>query len=102
MRVCVVNIMPLKQETELQLCRMLARAQVPVQVTWCVPDAYAGKNSAPGHIQKYYSRLSEVLSGLDADPGRFDAFIVVHGTDTMAYTASAVSFCNDASRARSS
>ena len=76
MRVCVVNIMPLKQETELQLCRMLARAQVPVDVTWCVPDAYAGKNSAPGHIQKYYSRLSEVLSGLDADPGRFDAFIV--------------------------
>lgn len=33
----------------------------------------------------------EIAKELDAQRPRFDAFIVVHGTDTMAYTASALS-----------
>ena len=57
---------------ELQLCRMLGRVSCPIEVTWCVPDNYAGKNSTPGHLEKFYRRLSQITCLSNA----FDAFIV--------------------------
>ena len=69
-RVCVLNLMPLKESTELQLCRMLGRSAAAVEVTWCVPDNYSGKNSAPGYLDKFYKRFSQIKGD------RFDGFIV--------------------------
>jgi len=68
--VCILNLMPLKEDTELQLCRMLGRASSPIKVTWCVPDNYVGKNSAPGYLDKFYKRFSQIKGE------RFDGFIV--------------------------
>src|SRR5882762_6488698 len=34
----------------------------------------------------------ELASRIDADMDNYDGFVIVHGTDTMAYTASALAF----------
>jgi homoserine O-succinyltransferase len=69
LRVCVLNLMPLKEPTELQLCRMLGRSSVPIDITWCVPDDYSGKNSAPGYLDRFYKRFSQIKSE------KFDGFV---------------------------
>lgn len=38
------------------------------------------------------SHWNAIIKSLDANWARFDAFVVLHGTDTLAYTASAMSF----------
>ena len=70
LRVCILNLMPLKEATELQLSRMLARSPVHIEVTWCVPDNYSGKNSAPGYLDTFYRRFSQIKQV------KFDGFIV--------------------------
>ena len=60
LRICIVNLMPLKESTELQLCRMLARSPVATDIAWVVPNTYSGKNSTPGHLEKFYKRFNEV------------------------------------------
>ena len=70
LRVCILNLMPLKEATELQLSRMLARSPVHIEVTWCVPDNYSGKNSAPGYLDAFYRRFSQIKEV------KFDGFIV--------------------------
>ncbi|EKX38007.1 hypothetical protein GUITHDRAFT_77569 [Guillardia theta CCMP2712] len=60
LRICIVNLMPLKESTELQLCRMLARSPVASDIAWVVPNTYSGKNSTPGHLEKFYKRFNEV------------------------------------------
>jgi len=69
-RVCILNLMPLKEDTELQLSRLLGRTSAPVEITWCVPNNYDGKNSAPGYIDTFYRRFSEIKNKT------FDGFIV--------------------------
>ena len=70
LQVCVLNLMPLKEPTELQLCRMMGRSNAAVEVTWCVPDNYSGKNSTPGYLDKFYKRFSQIKGE------RFDGFLV--------------------------
>jgi homoserine O-succinyltransferase len=71
-RVCILNLMPLKESTELQLSRMLGRSASHVEITWCVPDNYSGKNSAPGYLDKFYKRFSQIKKDGDV----FDGFVV--------------------------
>jgi len=59
-RVGIVNLMPLKEPTEIQLLRMIARSAVMVDVDFIVPDNYAGKNTPPGYLDKFYKRFSQV------------------------------------------
>ena len=70
LRVCIMNLMPLKEGTELQLCRMMGRSNAAVEVTWCIPDNYSGKNSTPGYLDKFYKRFSQIKGE------RFDGFLV--------------------------
>lgn len=70
LKVAILNLMPLKEPTELQLCRMLGRSNAMIEITWCCPDNYSGKNSAPGHLDKFYKRFSQMKGET------FDGFIV--------------------------
>lgn len=70
LKIGILNLMPLKEPTELQLSRMLGRSNAFVEITWLCPDDYSGKNSAPGHLDKYYKRFSQVKGET------FDGFIV--------------------------
>lgn len=60
LRICLVNLMPKKIETETQICRLLGAAAVPVAVTLCVPDSYRSKTTPERHIAAFYRRWSEI------------------------------------------
>uniref|UniRef100_A0A6U2A4Z6 Homoserine O-succinyltransferase n=1 Tax=Hemiselmis andersenii TaxID=464988 RepID=A0A6U2A4Z6_HEMAN len=59
-RVGIVNLMPLKEPTELQLLRMMGRSPVMVDIDLIVPDDYVGKNTPPEYLQKFYKRFSDI------------------------------------------
>jgi len=70
LEICIFNLMPKKLETELQLARMLGLAAGLVSITLAAPNAYAGKNAPPGHMDRFYRRWRDVQRS------RFDAVIV--------------------------
>src|SRR2546430_7224761 len=55
------------------------------RISVCAPFALDSSSMVPGH----WATLAELIARrMDA----FDGFVVTHGTDTMAYTAAALSF----------
>ena len=70
LRIGLMNLMPLKPPTETQILRMMGRSPLHVDVTLFVPDAYAGRHTAPEYLSKFYKRWSQIESE------RFDGFIV--------------------------
>lgn len=46
----------------------------------------------------YYKHWLELVSLIESNYGRYDGFVVTHGTDTMAYTAAALSYLVQNSR----
>jgi homoserine O-succinyltransferase len=69
LKVCLVNLMPKKTATELQICRLLGATAIPVQVTLCVPDSYQSR-SAQSHIDAFYRRWSQIRGE------RFDGLVM--------------------------
>lgn len=70
LEIAIFNLMPKKLETELQLARMLGRAAGAVSVTLAAPKGYAGRNTAPEHMERFYRRWPDVSASA------YDAVIV--------------------------
>jgi homoserine O-succinyltransferase len=70
LEICIFNLMPKKLDTELQLARMLGRAAGSISLTFAAPNAYAGKNAPPGHMDRFYRRWRDVRHS------KFDAVII--------------------------
>ncbi len=58
--IALVNIMPDKPTTEVQFGRLLAGADRPVRVVLVLPDGYTPQTTAPGHVERFYRRWSEI------------------------------------------
>ena len=59
-QIAILNLMPLKEDTELQLLRKLATAKKSIKVTFFNVISYMGKNTNPEHIKKFYSTFEEL------------------------------------------
>ena len=76
--IAILNLMADKQTTERQLARWLGATALQVQVTFVATDSYvdklrngyAGKNTSPDHIQKFYYPFSEI------NDRKFDGLII--------------------------
>lgn len=68
--IAVVNLMPKKQETELQLLRMLSLGESDIETKWFFMETHKSKNTSKEHLDKFYRGLSEV------EQEDFDALIV--------------------------
>src|SRR5262249_4722631 len=60
LRVCLVNLMPNKIVTEMQIGRLLGATVVPVALTLCVPDSYRSKTTPAIHMARYYRPWSQI------------------------------------------
>jgi homoserine O-succinyltransferase len=69
-RVALVNLMPTKAETEIQIARLLGGAGPSVELTLVLPEGYQPKTAPAAHIRSFYRRFGEVRHR------RFDALIV--------------------------
>lgn len=60
LKIAILNLMPLKQQTEAQLLRMLSNSPLQIEVTLLNPKTYQSKNTASDHLLTFYTTFDEV------------------------------------------
>lgn len=70
LKIGILNLMPIKQDTELQLLRALSNTPLQVDVTFVNMESHVSQNTAQSHINKFYTTFSEIKND------KFDGFII--------------------------
>ena len=70
MNVLILNLMPTKVATEIQLLRLLANTPLQINVDFLYMTSHESKNTAQSHINKFYEPFCEVKKR------RFDGLII--------------------------
>lgn len=60
LHIAIINIMPEKESTELQLLRLLSNSPLQTEVTFVRLDSHRYKNASEKYLQNYYKAFSEV------------------------------------------
>lgn len=60
LQIAILNLMPLKEDTELQLLRKLSTAGKNIKITFVNVTSYISKTTAPEHMQRFYSTFEEI------------------------------------------
>ncbi len=60
LKVCILNLMPLKQETELQLLRALSNTPLQIDVTFLNMTSHVSQNTSTNHLNKFYNTFDEI------------------------------------------
>ena len=60
LEVAILNLMPLKEDTELQLLRKLSASGKSIKITFVKVSSYISKTTAPEHMQRFYSTFGEI------------------------------------------
>ena len=69
-QILILNLMPLKEETELQLLRSLSNTPLQVDVTFMKVSTHEAKNTSMSHLNKFYQGFEEVKNH------KFDGLII--------------------------
>ena len=59
-QILILNLMPLKEETELQLLRSLSNTPLQVDVSFMMVSSHTSKNTATSHLNKFYQTFEDV------------------------------------------
>ena len=59
-QILILNLMPLKEETELQLLRSLSNTPLQIDVTFMAVSSHESKNTSRSHLNKFYLEFSQV------------------------------------------
>jgi len=68
--ILILNLMPLKEETELQLLRSLSNTPLQVDVSFMAMSSHQSKNTSTSHLNKFYQEFSDVKNQ------KFDGLII--------------------------
>lgn len=60
LQIVVLNLMPIKQDTELQLLRALSNTPLQIDVTFLQMESHVSKNTSSSHIKKFYEVFSDI------------------------------------------
>lgn len=60
LKVAILNVMPLKEETELQLLRVLSNTPLQVDVTFLNVKSHISQNTSASHLNKFYTCYDEI------------------------------------------
>lgn len=66
----LLNLMPLKEDTELQILRALSNTPLQVDVTFVRVTSHVSKNTSTSHIYKFYEAFEDIKNK------KFDGFII--------------------------
>lgn len=69
-KIALLNLMPLKEDTELQILRSLSNTPLQVDVEFIRVSSHVSKNTSTSHINKFYQSFEEIKER------RFDGFII--------------------------
>lgn len=68
--ILILNLMPLKEDTELQLMRSLSNTPLQVNITLLRTMSYESKNVTKGHLDRFYEDFDSVKNR------KWDGFII--------------------------
>ena len=60
LQICILNLMPIKQDTELQLLRALSNTPLQVDVTFMKMNSHVSLNTSATHINKFYDTFDRL------------------------------------------
>lgn len=60
LQICILNLMPLKEETELQLLRALSNTPLQVDVSFMHMSSHVSQNTSLNHLNKFYKSFEEL------------------------------------------
>lgn len=69
-RIAVLNLMPLKEDTELQLLRSLSNTPLQVDIIFLAVTSHESKNTSKSHLNKFYQTFADIKNK------RFDGLII--------------------------
>ena len=70
LKIGLLNLMPLKEDTELQILRMLSNTPLQIDVVFVNVSSHESKNTSTSHLNKFY------LPFKDIKKQKFDGFII--------------------------
>ncbi|HHT87964.1 MAG TPA: homoserine O-succinyltransferase [Clostridiales bacterium] len=68
--IAILNLMPNKEDTEVQLLRSLSNTPLQVDITFLTTGTYVGKNTPTSHLDKFYLTYNDVCNR------KFDGLII--------------------------
>lgn len=68
--IAILNLMPLKEDTELQILRSLSNTPLPVNVTFVTTTTHESTHTSMSHLNKFYQTFEEIKDE------NFDGFII--------------------------
>lgn len=70
LKIAILNLMPVKQETEVQLLRLLSNTPLQIDVTLVRPISHQSKNTSKQYLETFYKTFREIKGQ------RFDGMII--------------------------
>ena len=70
LQILILNLMPIKEDTETQLLRALSNTPLQVDVTFVRVTSHVSKNTSTSHIYKFYEAFEDIKNK------KFDGFII--------------------------
>lgn len=68
--IAILNLMPLKEDTELQILRSLSNTPLQVNVTFVATSTHEATHTSANHLNKFYQSFDEIRNE------NFDGFII--------------------------
>ncbi len=70
LQIAILNLMPKKEDTEVQLLRSLSNTPLQVDITFLTTDTYVGKHTPTSHLDQFYLTCKDVYNR------KFDGLII--------------------------
>ncbi len=70
LQIAILNLMPIKEDTELQLLRSLSNTPLQVDITFVTVSSHESKNTSMSHLNKFYVTFDEIRKK------KFDGMII--------------------------
>lgn len=70
LQIAILNLMPIKEDAEVQLLRSLSNTPLQVDITFLTTGTYVGKNTPTSHLDQFYLTCRDVYNR------KFDGLII--------------------------
>lgn len=60
LRIAILNLMPLKEDTEVHLLRCLSNTPLQVEITFLTTASYSGTNTPKNHLDQFYLTYDDI------------------------------------------
>ena len=70
LKILILNLMPIKQDTEVQLLRALSNTPLQIDITFLQLATHVSKNTAASHLEQFYTTFEQIKHK------KYDGFII--------------------------